>query len=231
MSLDVYVMPIWKFKAGDFTSPLEALGAAPVVVSPGGITQREPGTPASFITRWKAKRATRRLRREIEAEVGHAVEWNEDGYVAYSEQGQPFEILRAYAKWLDYRDLLPTFDPPPEDDYHKHPVMTDNLARPLTYPQLVAHSCYSGYFIPTDLERVVYVERYTIWDTWRFKRSVGSSLRLLADLEQLGQVLEVDEHYQWTQGDPLAPVKAAFAQLFEIAKISRKMNLPIVFHG
>jgi hypothetical protein len=24
MSLDVYVMPIWKFKAGDFTSPMQA---------------------------------------------------------------------------------------------------------------------------------------------------------------------------------------------------------------
>ncbi len=64
MGLGVYVMPIWKFKAGDFASPLEALGVAPVIIGPG-ITQRDRDARPRFITRWKAKPETRSLRREI----------------------------------------------------------------------------------------------------------------------------------------------------------------------
>jgi hypothetical protein len=231
MGLDVYVMPIWKFKAGDFASPLEALGIAPVIVGPDGMSRREPDVRPNFFIRWKAKRATRRLRREIEAEVGHAVRWNDDGEVAYSRQAHGFESLRAYAKWLDYRDLFPTFDPPPENDFYKHPVMSDKLARPPTCPQVVNHSCHSGYFIPAEVERVVHVEPFTSWGNFVSKHPVGSSHRLLAELERLAQALGTDEHYQWVEGDPLAQVKAPFAQLFEVAKVSRQKDLPIVFYG
>jgi hypothetical protein len=231
MGLDVYVMPIWKFKAGDFVSPLEALGVAPAIIGPGGFTRRNPGARPGFITRWRARRATRRLRREIEAEVGHAVRWNDEGDVAYTRQARGFEPLRAFAKWLDYRDLFPTFDSPPENNYYKHPVMSDRLARPRTHPQLVDHSCHSGYYLPAEVERVVYVEPFTSWGGFVFKHSVGSSPRLLAELERLAPVLGTDEHYDWVEGDPLAEVKAAFVQLFEVAKISRQNDLPIVFYG
>lgn len=231
MGLDVYVMPIWKFKAGDFASPLEALGVAPAIVRPDGISQRERDARPSLFTRWKAKRATRRLRGEIEAEVGHAVHWNDKGNVEYTRQAHGFESLRAFAKWLDCRDLFPTFDPPPENDFYKHPVMSDKLVRPLTYPQIVNHSCHSGYYIPAEVERVVYVEPFTSWGNFVFKHSVGSCHRLLAELERLAQMLDTDEHYEWVEGDPLAQVKARFAQLFEVAKVSRQKDLPIIFYG
>jgi hypothetical protein len=231
MGLDVYVMPIWKFKAGDFSSPLEALGMSPVIVAPDGMTQREQVARPGFITRWRGKRATRRLRHEIEAEIGHAVLWNDEGEVAYARQAHGFESLRAFAKWLDYRDLFATFDPPPENNYYKHPVMSQKLSRPLTYPQVVDHSCYSGYYVPAGVERVVYVEPFTSWGRFVFKHSVGSSYRLLAELDSLARVLGTDERYEWTEGDPLAEVKAAFAQLYEVAKVSGRQNLPIIFHG
>jgi hypothetical protein len=231
MGLDVYVMPIWKFKAGDFASPLEALGIVPIIHGPDGMTQRDPDARPSFFTRWKARRATRRLRSEIEAEIGHAVHWNDEGDVAYTRQARGFESLRAFAKWLDYRDLFPTFDAPPEDNYYEHPVMSDKLTRPLTYPQVVDHSCHSGYYVPAEVERVVYVEPFTSWGGFVFTHSVGSSHRLLGELERLAQVLGTDEHYQWSEGDPVAQVKMAFAQLYEVAKISRQKNLPIVFYG
>ena len=68
--------------------------------------------------------------------------------MAYGEQSGGFEALRAYAKWLDYRDLLLTFDLPPEGNYYEHPVMSPKFARPLTYPQLVEHDCFCGYYLP-----------------------------------------------------------------------------------
>lgn len=232
MGLDVYVMPIWKFKAGDFASPLEALSLSSVIIiSPAGITRAKRRPRANFITRWKARRATQRLRREIAAEIGHSVQWNDNGEVAYAQQAHGFESLRAFARWLDYRDLFPTFDPPPENNYYKHPAMIEQLARPESYPQIVNHNCHTGYYVPAEVERVIHVEPFTSWGGYVFKHSVGSSYRLLAELERLGQVLGIDEHYEWVESDPLAEVKAAFAQFYEVAKISREKNLPIVFYG
>jgi hypothetical protein len=229
MGLDIYVMPIWKFKAGNFRSPLEKIGLTPVTVTPEGTVRQ--CRPPGFIQRWQGRRATRRLRREIEAEIGHAVRWNDEGAVALVEQGSAFESLRAFAKWQDCLDQLPTFDPPPENNYYNHPAMSADPDRPLSYPQLVEHSCFSGYFIPAELERVVHVEPYRSFGDFVFHRAVGSSFRLLEELRQLSGVLGIEGDGIWQEADPLAEVKAAFAQLHKAAKISVEQDLPIVFFG
>src|SRR2546423_987081 len=123
MALDVYVMPIWKFMAGDFQPPLAAIGVAPVIITPDAKIHRRLIAGSSSITRWKAKWATRRLRREIESEIGHSVWWNDKGEVAYARQAAGFESLRAFARWLDYRDIFATFEPAPQNNYYNHPVM------------------------------------------------------------------------------------------------------------
>ena len=180
MGLDVYVMPIWKFKAGDFAAPVQSLGTV-TIITPQGIMQRKADERPGFVTRWNARRATRRLRREIEAKIGHSVAWNEEGGVAYKQQARGFESLRAFATWLDYRDLFPTFEPPPDNNYYNHPVMSQSAERALTYPQLVDHSCHSGYFIPAELERVVYVEPSALGEisssTTRSAQAIGCSRR------------------------------------------------------
>lgn len=195
MALDVYVIPIWRFKAGDFRSPLNDIGLSPLIVGPDGVQRPEDTCGPGFVSGWKARRATRQLRREIETEIGHAVRWNEEGEVAYAEQGHGFQALRAFAKWLDYRDLFPTFELPPDGNYYDHPVMSDELARPLMYPQVVEHCCHSGYYVPAELERVVYVEPFQSWGGLTFKRSVGSSPRLLTELQQLVERLDSANHF------------------------------------
>ncbi|GMU20917.1 MAG: hypothetical protein AMXMBFR13_10130 [Phycisphaerae bacterium] len=55
--------------------------------------------------------------------------------------------------------------------------------------------------------------------------------RPLTELEQIGPVLGVGEHDEWSPDDPLWEVKSAFALLYKVAKISGQVNLPIVFHG
>src|SRR5688572_1925333 len=126
MALDIYVMPIWKFKCGDFSSRIDAfaqsLGMNLKTVHADGTIATSPRP--SLMTRWRARRDTRRLRSLICAELDRSIHWNDEGPVVHSEQGHNFEALRAYAKWLDFRDRLPTFDPPPEDNYYKHPAMT-----------------------------------------------------------------------------------------------------------
>ena len=97
--------------------------------------------------------------------------------------------------------------------------------------QLIHHSCYSGYYLPVDLERVVYVEPGFLGGGFPVKNSVGSSIRLLSELKQLSRILEVEGDYQWDEGDPLTAVKAPFSQLYVITRISCEKNLPIVFYG
>ena len=44
MSLDVYVMPLWRFKVDDFVTPIEtALGQKPIVIA--GEEERPPPLP------------------------------------------------------------------------------------------------------------------------------------------------------------------------------------------
>lgn len=229
MGLDVYVMPIWMFKAGDFGSPLERLGV-PVMIAGAGPLQELPRRP-TFLQRCKARWQTRRLRREIEQEIGHPVHWNDHGTVEYGEQARGLENVRAFARWLDYQDVLPAFDPTLDEDSKKLATVATKLNRPATYPQLVDHDCFSGYYLPTDLDRVVYVEPYLIFGRFPAKKPVGSSIRLLKELERLANVLQVWGEYKWDERDPLAVVKAALSQLHLIARTSCSKNLPIVFYG
>ena len=224
-------MPIWRFKAGDFISPFEAMGLSAFVIRPGSETDHELSSRPGFVSRWKARRATRRLRNAIEREFGRSITWNDEGELVFAERAYGFQSIQAFAKWFDYRDLFPTFEAPLDGRYYHHPVMSGELTRPHTYRQIVDHSCYSGYYIPCDLDRVVYVEPFQTWGGIQFFHSVGSSNRLLLELEQLAQSLNVDSEYEWCNDDPLADVKASFALLYRIAKTSCEQNLPIVFDG
>jgi len=232
MALSIYVMPIWKYKADDYSSRIDEFAKS---LGMKAKTVRADGTIAissrpGLWRRLQAKRETRRLRSAVAAELGRPIKWNDEGPVVHSTQGHFLEAVRAYAKWLDFQDLLPTFDPPPEGDYYKHPAMTVGVVRTLTYPQLVQHSCYSGYFLPTEFDRVVHVEPFTIANHWTFHRSVGSAPRLLAELMQLGELLGIDG--EWPKADdPLHWVKGALIQLLETAKLSRDHRLPIIFCG
>jgi hypothetical protein len=230
MALDIYVMPIWKFKCGDFSSPVERLGLKPKTVGMDGsigLSQR-PG----LFDRWRARSAVRRLRGELRGELKQSVRWNEEGGVVYSEQGRGFDALSTYARWLDYRDLIPTFEVPPDGDYDKHPMRpVFQQVRPLTYPHVTCHNFNTGYFIPADFDRVVHVEPFTIAGHWTFHHAVGSSTRLSAECKALGRLLDVDENWPWNPEDPLLWIKAALRQLLTVTRLSREHDLPIIFHG
>src|SRR5436190_967696 len=166
MALDVYVMPLWRFKAGDFEAPIEQnLRLEPSVVSVDGVEKpfrRRTGGLARWLHRSRARREVRAVRKAVEAANRVKVRWKDEGPVAYSHQSPGMEALRAYARWLDCRDRFPTFDAPPERDYYKHPVMNVQLANP-TCAHLIGHSCFNGYYLPADFEQVAEVEPYLVF--------------------------------------------------------------------
>lgn len=229
MGLDIYVMPLWRFKAGDFRSPIEAAtGIRPKIVTADGIEER----PASvgLLDRWRAKRQVVAVRKAVEAVNKARFRWEDEGGVVYSEQSGGMEALRAYARWLDCLDRMPEFDPPHEGDYYKHPALGLEVERQ-SCPHLVGHDCYNGYYLPCDFERLAEVEPYMIFGCWPASRSVGSSVRLLKELDFVQRHLRVPEGYDYPQDDPLVAVKAAYLQLREVAELSCRHALPIIFWG
>jgi hypothetical protein len=230
MALDIYVMPLWRYKVGDFRTPIEvATGIKPRVVTPDGIDERP--SAVGWLGRWKARRQVASIRKSVEKWNRVPIRWHDEGTVVYCEQSRGMESLRAYALWLDHRDRFPVFERPPEGDYYKHPVWNIESDRPLSFPQLVGHDCYSGYFLPCDFERLTRVEPFLIFGRWPSSRSVGSGIRLRRELESLAGHLQVPEDYDYPDDDPLVSVKAAFIQLREVAEASCRHALPIIFWG
>jgi hypothetical protein len=228
VGLDVYVMPLWRFKAGDIRSPIEAAtGIRPKIVTADGIEQRP--SRAGRLSKWRARRQVTALRRAVEAANGTRICWTDEGEVVYAEQSSGFEPLRAYAKWLDCRDRFPEFGPAPEGD-HKHPVMAAEVGR-LSCPHLVGHDCYSGYYLPCEFERLAEVEPYLIFGQWPASRSVGSSPRLLRELEIVQLELQVADDVEYSADDPLWVVKEAYLQLRQVADLSCRHGLPVIFWG
>jgi hypothetical protein len=229
VGLDVYVMPLWRFKVGDFRSPIEAAtGIRPKIVTADGVEERP--ARVGWLGRWRARRAVASLHRAVEDANRTRIRWADEGGVVYAEQSRGFEPLRAYAKWLDCHDRFPEFGPPPEGDYYKHPVMAAEVSR-LSCPHLVEHDCYNGYYLPCEFERVAEVEPYLIYGQWPASRSVGSAPRLLRELESVQAELRVPDGYEYPADDPLLPVKAAYLQLREAAELSYRHGLPIIFWG
>lgn len=229
MGLDVYVMPLWRFNIGDFHSPIEAAnGFRPKIVTADGIEERP--ARVGWLGRWRARRQVAAICKAVEAANGTRVRWADEGGVVYAEQSRGFEPLRAYAKWLDYRDEFPEFGSPPEGDYYKHPVMAAGVGR-LSCPHLVQHDCYSGYYLPCEFERVAEVEPPLIFGQWPASRSVGSAPRLLRELESVQAELRVPDGYDYQADDPLVAVKAGYLQLREVAELSCRHGLPVIFWG
>ena len=229
MALDVYVMPLWRYKVGDFRSPIEAAtGIRPKVVNADGIKEQQ--VRVGWFGRWRARRQVKTISKAVEVANGVGISWVDEGGVVYSEQSRGFEALRAYAIWLDCRDQFPEFLSPPKGNYYEHPVMGVEVSNP-SCPHLVGHDCYNGYFLPCEFERLAEVEPYLIFGHWPASRSVGSSPRLLRELDLVQEELQVPDSYEWTKDDPLAAVKTAYLQLREIAVLSCHHSLPIIFWG
>jgi hypothetical protein len=229
MGLDVYVMPLWRFKVGDFESAIEtAIDIRPKIVTGGGIEERR--TRVSWFGRWRARRQVAAICKAVESANSAGVSWSDEGRVVYAEQSRGFEPLRAYAKWLDCRERFPEFGAPPDGDYYKHPVMVADAER-LSCRRLVDHDCYCGYYLPCEFERMTQVEPYLIFGRWPASRTVGSSLRLLRELEFVQSSLQVAAEYAYPSDDPLVAVKTAYLQLREVAELSCRHLLPIIFWG
>jgi hypothetical protein len=134
-------MPLWRFKLGDFRSPVEiATGIRPKIVTAHGIL--EQAAPVGWLEWWRAKRQVDAIRKAAELVNNARLKWDDEGDVDYAEQSPGMEALRAYAKRMDCADQMPEFAASPEKNYYKHPVWGLGVER-LSCPHLVEHDCYN----------------------------------------------------------------------------------------
>ena len=254
MAQDVYVMPLWRFKAGNFIPPIEKnLGLKPTVISlseapPMGrppwylrwlsaigiIEFDEPAAVDPAAARAWAVREVTALKVRLSELSGQPVDWRDEGDVYYNEQFHASRFLRAFARWHDHRDILPEFLPGPTrqfaDDY---PVFDLPAPAKRRFPTLADHSLHTGYLVPTIFEGVYKVEPFKAFGHWEMHHDVASSravLRETADL--LTFVAEVKAaggsgvHVKLVQA-----VQDWAAVLRKICQLSVEHGVPVIFHG
>ena len=260
MALDVYVMPLWRFKAGIFKSPIEAvLGIAPVTISladppplvvrpprpwhlrllawSGIIEFVDPPPPPSPAERYaEALREIDALKEEMSRLSGLTVDWQDVGEQVYGSQFHDrYGFLRAFAAWCDHRDALPVFTDPPEvNQYGKHSVWEQPAPEKRRFPTLVGHSLYTGYFLPVPFEGVYKVEPFKVANRREFFHDVASTQTVLRELNGLLSLIDTLPVREPEPGHLRTLEEAArmfAAQLREICEFSLAHGLPVIFYG
>ncbi|MCC6678711.1 MAG: hypothetical protein IT436_16385 [Phycisphaerales bacterium] len=237
MGLDLYVMPLHRFFARDFDPPLARLGMPFKRIGPSGevpVPRAGSAGPAEInVGRHKSA--------NIRAKVAEAnrvpIDWPDEGEVVFTEQAQGSGLgLHTFATWLDYGDKLPEFEVMADDRYDRHPVrrIERTLHRAPTFPHLVQHSLYVGYFLPCDFVKPVVV-RTIHHGSISLPVQAGSTPRLVAELEAINDLLRVPEDYpaRWQEFEshPYRLIIMAFDQIRRAARLSLQHRLPLIFEG
>lgn len=253
MALDVYVMPLWRFKAGDFTSPLEeTLGIKPTVISLAapslprapwylrllakiGILQYvpRPREASPEERRAAAVREVDALKAQLSELIGAPVEWSDTGGIYYNRQFHGPAVIRAFAAWHDHREELPEFTSPPEGNYGKHPVWSLPKPAERRFPMLVEHNLHTGYFVPVPFDGLYRVEPFKVLDHWELFHDVASTQTILRELagflELIANVPEVREPEHGSI--PVSDARWCAQELQRICTLSIEHGLPVIFYG
>ncbi|MEA3209359.1 MAG: hypothetical protein QOE70_2416 [Chthoniobacter sp.] len=250
MALDVYVMPLWRFKAGDFTSPIEAtLGIKPTIIS-GSALRPQPPWHIRFLARLgvvdiippepepilEERRETAiqevtALKQDLTALTGATIDWPDTGDVHYNKQYHHPVTLRAFAAWLDHRDALPEFACPPKSNYYEHAIW--QVAKPphRQFPTLIRHSLNTGYFLPVPFKGLHFVEPFTAWGR-PFHHHVASTHTILRELAELLPFFDTVPTATAEDGsNPVADARWYAEELQRICTLSVEHRLPVIFYG
>lgn len=250
MALDAHVMPLWRFKARDFSSPIEnALGMKPVVISLADAGEsrvplyqrlmaqfgiaREDSAAAKLLKRKVAMEDVKKLKLEISETTGSPIEWFDEGVNRYSKQFyHPIE-MRVFAAWHEHRDQLRVFEKPPEDNYYKHPVWAFPTPDQRRFPTLMDHSLHNGYLLPVSFQGVFNVEPFMIHKHWKFYHFVASSESMLREttdfLAFLSEFAASDKRIG--KGVHLEQIHWYASELRTMCELSMEHRLPVIFHG
>lgn len=231
MGTDVFVMPISRFKSGDFETPLQrAFGRDKVrIITPyGQDVARENSSPNFFgklRNQWQAKKAVADIRKQIKKVNGPIAKWNESGECVYSEQSFGTEAVRAFAKWIYLGNTAETFVASEEQDYYKHPAWQAGGNDLVKQSHLIRNGCYNDYIVPVRFEYCVEVDAYKILGRHDATKCVSSSQKVQEELVSLkGEIQKLSRN-------DFELVLSGYELLQEVINLSVAKNLPVVFWG
>jgi len=148
VGLDLFVMPLWRFFAGRFEGPVEAIGAKRI------------GTPKPDDSEFLARGRVVRLRKGLEDRLGKPLAWSDEGTVALTLQYSypALQALRAFAAYQDHpfpRDPgsgrpLPFEVSGSSPEEHPSLLCLNHLDAPTRYSHLIDHSDCSGFYLPCE---------------------------------------------------------------------------------
>lgn len=250
MALDVYVMPLWRFKTGDFSAPTNnASGIAPTLLSLSapprppiylrllsrlGFIQIDPQkVKTAEELRPEAIEEVNALKEMLSKATGKEIDWPDLGDVEYNKPFQEPGILRAFAAWHDHQQQLPQFLAVSDLNYNEHPVWSLPRPEKQRFPTLVTHSLYNGYLIPVPFDGVLSIEPVPIPGQRELYRHVASTQVVQAELTDLLGFIATLPKGEGTEdeADPVASARRCAEELQHICGLSVEHRLPMIFWG
>jgi hypothetical protein len=224
MGLDIHVMPIWRFWAGEYTTAAERFAEQT------GAAISRVGQSKALYPPDESRQLAIGARRWVEQRIGQSEAWNDDGDIVFSEQFQ-FEAIhavRAYAAHTECSEEPFAMT----DDFHTSPAVRRILAGvPTDFPHLIRHEDNAGFYVPADFESPVKLMGQP--------PTIGSSVRLMIELaalrRRLGNFPDYSARLQGAINEEphpgLAWVKHGVAFLYQACWLSVQSKLPIVIDG
>jgi hypothetical protein len=209
VALDVYVMPLSRFWAGEFRPVSEDASRDE---SLGG---RAPSCPPQ-----EARERVTAVQEHLSRSTGTDARWNDDGESAFATRFERLDLhaLRAFAAHHEKPGRLAFLRRrfAVRRDPREHPQLRKIYeGADTTFAHLMRHSDDRGFFAPTNFSEPVLCNERNWW-------MVGSSPRLLGELERISGLFD--------DATPSA-VRRAWEVLRDAAQASVEHQLPIIWQG
>ena len=216
MSIEIFVMPLTRYKMGEFETPLQRMFGDKVRYV----------YPNQWYFWFSARKQVKQIRKAVLKANGAIAKWNESGKCVYSEQchEDSMPALRAFACWIYGGKQPEDFSFPESGDYYKHPARKFENDQ-INQSHLIGGGCYNDYVLPVEFEHVVEVEPYKIFGHWDATRSVTSAIRIHRELKQLKDsvsLLSEDEFWD---------VHVGYMQYSKVVELALQHQYPIIFWG
>lgn len=182
MGLDLLVLPLSRFFAGQYQGPVEAFA-------------QRIGTPKPDAPEDLARERVRRIREDLGRRIAPPLDWTDEGEIALSVQYHygALHALRAYAALEEY----PADASAKLDESHPSLMKIYYQNAPTRYPHLLVHSDCSGFYLPCDFAEPapcwevldVPPQRDPFWSRWLTSFFAAASLWYISFSLGLGKEL------------------------------------------
>lgn len=222
MTLDVYVMPLWRYLAKDDE----------MVQSPHGA---DAGGRALSVSPIEARSFVARLRHGFRNVSRNATRWHDRGDAVFARpfNVQSWNALRAFA--ADQQYPVEGFNFGRES--HGHPGLHEVLyGGASAFLHTVKQHDTGGFYLPVDFPRPL---ELAVREDANSTILAGSSVALLRELNVLGPRVGLNRDLGElrpgevfaVRPEPLQYVKYGWAFLRHVARLSVQHRLPIILHG